>query len=396
MNQIEEITRQVLLNLKKEKKDATPLNYYKEFCNEISRLKLDVKECKDIETLLPEISSNIEKNTSLEDLVQVITEALFPSVALYLNNDLDNFVFKLQDNPNLIFEKQILDTYSKFNDTRFEKDSYVLGEKTADIAKLIIFINDLLNNAITSGSKSDEILSSIKEKIHSIDVSKSTKEEFENLQITLLDAASDIQTQIQTVNESFKSSQNEVDMLRSRVHELEDQLKQAHKKTEKDFLTQTLNRRAFEDRLKQIEQKYERLDQNYAVVFFDLDHFKKINDTYGHEGGDVVLKTFASILIKLTREIDVVARYGGEEFISLIHYKDTQEIFSYVSRVKNIVSNHKFIYNHHKIELTFSAGLELRSNCDDAYETVSNADKLLYGAKTSGRNKIILWNKEEL
>jgi diguanylate cyclase (GGDEF)-like protein len=396
MNQIEEITRQVLLNLKKEKKDSTPLNFYKEFCAEASRTHCEVLECDKLNILFPENSSYTKSNNYLEYLIQVVTEALFPSVALYLNNDLDDFVFKLQDNPSLIFEKQILDTYDKFTDNRFEKDRNVLQEKTTDIAKLVIFINDLLNNAIVTGSKSDEILSGIKEKINSIDVSKSTKEEFQNLQVTLLDAASDIQTHIKSVNESFKSSQSEVDQLKFRVHELEDQLKQVHKKTEKDFLTQTFNRRAFEDRLKTIEQKYERLGQNYAVVFFDLDHFKHINDTYGHEGGDVILKTFASILIKLTREIDIVARYGGEEFISLIHYKDTEEIFAYVSRVKNIVSKHKFIYNDHKIDLTFSAGLELRSNCNDATQTVVNADKLLYNAKSSGRNKIILWNKKEL
>ena len=71
-----------------------------------------------------------------------------------------------------------------------------------------------------------------------------------------------------------------------------------------------------------MEKNFSIFDNDYAIVFFDIDHFKSINDDYGHTCGDVVLKKFASILKELTRTEDVIARYGGEEFIALINYQN--------------------------------------------------------------------------
>ena len=98
-------------------------------------------------------------------------------------------------------------------------------------------------------------------------------------------------------------------------------------------------------RQKKIEREYKAFESSYFLVFIDLDHLKKINDTYGHGCGDAVLSTFGSILKKLTRDEDIVSRYGGEEFICLVHYKNDLEIKYYLKRMKNIIEDNKFLYN---------------------------------------------------
>ena len=110
----------------------------------------------------------------------------------------------------------------------------------------------------------------------------------------------------------------------------------------------------------------------------------------------MILKTFASLIVKLIRESDVVGRYGGEEFVAIVHYTNSSELYKFVSRIKAVIANNKFLYKDIKIPITFSAGVDLRSNNFSAQQTVLNADKLLYEAKTSGRNKIIFWDKKEL
>ena len=150
-----------------------------------------------------------------------------------------------------------------------------------------------------------------------------------------------------------------------------------------------LTRRAYDRYSKKIDDNYNRNKVDYAVIFFDIDHFKKVNDTYGHDAGDVILSTFAKVLDKSTRDLDIVGRYGGEEFISLLHFNDVKEIETYISRVKSIVTEHKFKYDNLKIQITFSAGVTLRSENNSYSDAIKKADELLYQAKQTGRNKIV-------
>ncbi len=117
---------------------------------------------------------------------------------------------------------------------------------------------------------------------------------------------------------------------------------------------------------------------------------KKINDTYGHEAGDVILKTFAKILEKQTREYDAICRYGGEEFVVIVHFKLKRELLGYLKRVKTIVTENKFVYKDERIHITFSAGVATRSRYKHYDDAIKKADELLYEAKNSGRNKIVL------
>jgi len=141
-----------------------------------------------------------------------------------------------------------------------------------------------------------------------------------------------------------------------------------------------------------MEKKYSIFNADYAIVFYDIDHFKQINDKYGHTCGDMVLKNFAAILKELTRKEDIIARYGGEEFVALINYLDEIEIQRYIKRVKKTFENATFLYKDSKIKITFSAGITYRNKYESFIEAKKRADELLYEAKRKGRNKIILDN----
>jgi len=129
-----------------------------------------------------------------------------------------------------------------------------------------------------------------------------------------------------------------------------------------------------------------------CIAIVDIDHFKNVNDTHGHETGDYVLKQFTELIKKNIRQYDVLARHGGEEFAILFPDSDKKTCFSILSRIKDALSEIEFTPDGKVIKFSFSGGIvsldeeSLRAHID---EFISLADKRLYIAKESGRNQII-------
>jgi len=199
-----------------------------------------------------------------------------------------------------------------------------------------------------------------------------------------------LENEIEIVNKKLTLEKEQVNLLEEKIKKLEDNLSTYKKESIVDFLTTLLTRKAYEKEVKKFEEHYIRDNIDYAIVFFDLDKFKDVNDNYGHDCGDTVLKTFGLILNKLTRKTDVVARYGGEEFVALIQYSKEEDLVQYLKRVKDVVTKNKFTHKDLKLDITFSAGVDIRSNHGSYEDTIQQADILMYEAKFDGRNQIIL------
>lgn len=418
MGNISDITKKTLSNLSDKKIDATPSAYTKEFCAVSKKLNLDVDECSYFKTALSKLSLseiNNNKDKKIEtvyDLIDILLQrvetknidkmselfkqSLQPSIALTFDDDLNTFSIKIGDSPSLMFEESIQQEMQMYIQKRFEVDKQVVAKKTADIARLITLMNKYLGDAIDSSKNGSSNISSIKDQILSIDSKDKSSINLNDLQSKLVQAAITIENEMHNVSQNLETGKNEVTKLENKVKELEKELSQTKLKNSKDHLTGTLVRSSYEEALEKRDDEYRRYGHDYAIVFFDIDFFKKVNDTYGHDGGDVVLKTFASLLLTLTRDSDIIGRYGGEEFVVAIHYTNDDELESYIHRIKNVVTKNKFIYKDNKIQITFSAGVELRSKNNSAKDTVSNADKSLYKAKNTGRNKIVFWDGREL
>ena len=122
----------------------------------------------------------------------------------------------------------------------------------------------------------------------------------------------------------------------------------------------------------------------------DIDHFKTINDTFGHQAGDFVLKTITDIMRNTMRESDILARYGGEEFLALLPYTKANAANLIAERICNLIKNQEIMDGEHIINVTVSAGVSTLNPSDNfsLQDCIAMADSALYCAKENGRNRV--------
>lgn len=333
--------------------DITPKSFAMEFCKGIKEYDLEHPDCKEFENLLSALENEDDENFSSEKIHNIY--------------DLAEQLFK-----------------------KHAHDRSIILRNTTDISKLLMIINDHLIESI-SGNK-DEVgeIIKIRDEIETFKLDEHMSENLIYLKDKLVDAAGSIETHVNNVTDKLEVSSQEVENLKTKIKDLEEELSVVKKEKEVDHLTGVLTRRSYEKEIRKVENQFKQSKQDYAIIFLDLDHFKKINDTYGHEGGDLVLRTFAQIVKKLTRDDDIIGRYGGEEFVVAFKYFKEDEIVKYISRIKDVFTSKQIQYKEHKISVTFSAGIEIRSNQTSYSDTLTKADERLYEAKETGRNKIVL------
>lgn len=161
--------------------------------------------------------------------------------------------------------------------------------------------------------------------------------------------------------------------------------RQAEKMAETDPLTGIYNRRKFSELLDQEIRRVERYNRFLSVVLLDIDHFKKVNDIYGHEAGDYVLKRMTGLIRKDIRITDTFARYGGEEFVIILPETNLEGAKTQIERVRKIIEKASFTKVGH---ITISAGIAEFIEGDTRKSLVKRADEALYLAKKEGRNRV--------
>lgn len=158
-----------------------------------------------------------------------------------------------------------------------------------------------------------------------------------------------------------------------------------------DELTGLHNRRHLLQRISQCLSEYMRYNHPTALLLFDIDHFKSVNDTYGHTAGDDLLRQLSALLRTRVRQEDVLARYGGEEFIALLPSTPIRAASEMAERMLELVSSHRFECDGNSIHITISIGVAgvPGDEVTSAEELISIADKRLYVAKRTGRNRMV-------
>lgn len=158
-----------------------------------------------------------------------------------------------------------------------------------------------------------------------------------------------------------------------------------------DGLTGVGNRRYFDDSLHEYSSLFNRTHLPHTLVMMDIDHFKKVNDQYGHMSGDKVLRKFGEMLNEVKREGDKVFRYGGEEFAALLHGTKADEAAEFIDRFRKCFNQLVFNAEAGNFSVTFSAGIaDYRG---DNNEMIMTADRALYEAKRTGRNKTVIFTE---
>ena len=156
-----------------------------------------------------------------------------------------------------------------------------------------------------------------------------------------------------------------------------------------DGMTGLLNHKFFEKRLDEEIERSNRYNETMTLLFLDLDNFKRINDTHGHQYGDYVLKITASIIQDNVRNIDIVSRYGGEEFSVVLVNANKKVSLKTAERIRKEIENFKFNQNNIKERLTISIGMgEFPSDANNKEDIIKYSDSKMYIAKKDGKNCI--------
>jgi diguanylate cyclase len=192
--------------------------------------------------------------------------------------------------------------------------------------------------------------------------------------------------------EASKALKNQLDNTNKEMGQLRNELTHVHKLANTDGLTGLLNRSAFDKALGELVENA--TTKNDCLAMLDIDHFKRINDNFGHLVGDKVIKYFASLLKKHAGEHHHVARYGGEEMAIIMPDTTLTEAFNLIEQIRKSLDNSRLKHSGRETigKVTVSAGIASRRAMDTAYTFIERADNALYRAKETGRNKVVTEN----
>ncbi len=164
----------------------------------------------------------------------------------------------------------------------------------------------------------------------------------------------------------------------------------------KDGLTGLYNRRFLEEFIDKLTSQSKRKEQRYAILMVDIDYFKMVNDTYGHDVGDVVIKKLSDILQSSIREADLAIRFGGEEFLILLHEADANGAVMVAQKIRKSFADVSFEVENEVMKKTLSIGVALYpDDADSIWKVIKFADTALYKAKHNGRNQVVAFQAKD-
>jgi diguanylate cyclase (GGDEF)-like protein len=158
----------------------------------------------------------------------------------------------------------------------------------------------------------------------------------------------------------------------------------------KDALTGAYSKGELLNRGPELIKRSETLGEALSIIVFDIDFFKKINDTHGHPGGDCVLRELGKVVgTRMVRSNDYFARYGGEEFVILLSGSNSRQALDVAERIRQTIYAHEFVYEGKRIPVTISLGVAEKGQYENSWESLfDRADKALYQSKNGGRNRV--------
>ncbi|WP_331344949.1 GGDEF domain-containing protein [Cellvibrio sp. UBA7661] len=186
--------------------------------------------------------------------------------------------------------------------------------------------------------------------------------------------------QLQTLGAKIKTMEVEAEKNRTT-------LENHRQKALRDPLTELPNREAYNERAQAEVQRWQRYGRPLTIAIFDIDHFKKINDTYGHQAGDRVIKVIGRSIATRLREVDFFCRYGGEEFVALMPETDSQTALAVLEKIREAIASAAFNYKDQPMSITLSVGVTEFKTGDMLDMAFDRADQALYTAKSLGRNR---------
>ncbi len=190
--------------------------------------------------------------------------------------------------------------------------------------------------------------------------------------VNLADQLAQLAAQVKAIEEEAQSAKADLDVQRE--------------KALRDSLTELPNREAYSERVFDEFKRWQRYQRPLSLAVCDIDHFKRINDTYGHQAGDRVLKVLSRGIAKRLREVDFIARYGGEEFVLILPETEAEQALGALDKIREAIAQTPFHFKEEPVQITLSMGITEFREGDSVESAFARADKQLYAAKDKGRN----------
>ncbi len=341
---------------------------------------------KTIENLNIKVAKSNSNELSFEKISKLLTASFVPSIASSMNETIADISLRIRKNPDILETETIEKEIKTAIALRIALDKESVKEMIESIDGVLDKLSLRLIDMIEHSDNSTAEIQEIKKELESY-----TEENSSNFKTThkkLYTIALALEENTKALSIDLKGHSSEVSALSAKVKKLEKDLEAAKKESKEDFLTKLNNRRSLDEFMEIKEAEFKRYERNYSLVMFDLDKFKNVNDTHGHDAGDAILVAFSKILKKECRKVDTLGRFGGEEFVAVLSDTDTKGGFIFAEKVRKKVEKSRFMYKGNRINITVSSGVAERKKYASLESTLKASDDYLYKAKNSGRNRV--------
>lgn len=318
--------------------------------------------------------------------VRLLLSSLVPSIAPTMDSTTIELSQKLRDNPSYVATAECEKELKMAIAMRVSLDKQSVEEMVSALDTLLEKLSTQLIELIERSENSTSEIREVKRDLEALESNKPT--DFKTAHKRLYAIASTLEEKVEVLSKDLKVHNEKVTQMGKKIAALEADLAQATQASREDFLTKLFNKRAIEEYLSVKEAEYERHGRSFCVAMLDLDHFKAVNDTYGHDAGDAVLFAFAKIIKEEARTSDIVGRYGGEEFLAILGDTELPGAKVFCEKVRNHVEQAHFMYQGQRISVSVSIGVAQRSDYPSMKALVNGADERLYDAKRKGRNRV--------
>lgn len=327
-----------------------------------------------------------ESGKNLSKIASYLISSFVPSISSNTNEKIADICKNIKNNPSILYDDSIEDKIKSAISLRISLDKKSLKDMVQSLDAVLDKLSLRLIDMIEKSDGSTFEIQKIKKELESY--SEKSISNFKIAHKKLFTIALALEENTQVLNKDLKEHSSEIKSMSKKISQLENELLIARQESQEDFLTKLSNRRALDEYIAIKEAEFERYGLNFSFALFDLDHFKLVNDNYGHDAGDAVLSAFAKILKKESRRIDFVGRFGGEEFLVVLNKTDIAGAVVFAQKVRKHVQKARFMYKGERIKVTVSCGVSERAKQTSLQNTLTFADECLYKAKENGRNQV--------